>query len=217
MKWSAVVNTTTRSGSRHKVDVATGNLAEVGLGAVFRIEMKAPMDSTSTPDLESRTKTQTYHCHRVSDPTLLLVRLFIMAYPAPSAILRHCCSHAYVFTRGQKRSLSSQCLRITSATQSSRSQRQRRRWQSTDAGASAPENPKIVGIVDQISQLTLLETADLVQSLKVSYRCDALHEESNIALVTAQYPRHLVRSLCLSRSYSSSTRRRRRGSCPCSC
>lgn len=41
-----------------------------------------------------------------------------------------------------------------------------RRWQSTDA-AAAPSNPKIVQIVDQISQLTLLETADLVASLKV--------------------------------------------------
>ncbi|EEA23043.1 54S ribosomal protein L12, mitochondrial [Talaromyces marneffei ATCC 18224] len=40
-----------------------------------------------------------------------------------------------------------------------------RRWQSTDA-AAAPANPKIVQIVDQISQLTLLETADLVASLK---------------------------------------------------
>ncbi|KAG9231752.1 ribosomal protein L7/L12 C-terminal domain-containing protein [Amylocarpus encephaloides] len=37
-----------------------------------------------------------------------------------------------------------------------------RRWASTDAAA----NPKISGIVDQISQLTLLETADLVSSLK---------------------------------------------------
>ncbi|CRG83161.1 54S ribosomal protein L12, mitochondrial [Talaromyces islandicus] len=40
-----------------------------------------------------------------------------------------------------------------------------RRWQSTDA-AAAPTNPKISQIVDQISQLTLLETADLVSSLK---------------------------------------------------
>ncbi|XDG01221.1 hypothetical protein ABKA04_000836 [Annulohypoxylon sp. FPYF3050] len=31
---------------------------------------------------------------------------------------------------------------------------------------AAPTNPKIAGIVDQISQLTLLETADLVSSLK---------------------------------------------------
>ncbi|KAL9614315.1 MAG: hypothetical protein Q9167_001198 [Letrouitia subvulpina] len=36
-----------------------------------------------------------------------------------------------------------------------------RRWKST-----APTNPKVTEIVDQISQLTLLETADLVSSLK---------------------------------------------------
>jgi len=46
------------------------------------------------------------------------------------------------------------------------SQRQKssptRRWASTDATT----NPKVAGIVDQISQLTLLETADLVSSLK---------------------------------------------------
>jgi large subunit ribosomal protein L7/L12 len=34
--------------------------------------------------------------------------------------------------------------------------------------ATSAGNPKIAGIVDQISQLTLLETADLVASLKVS-------------------------------------------------
>ncbi|KAK4106819.1 54S ribosomal protein L12 [Parathielavia hyrcaniae] len=39
-----------------------------------------------------------------------------------------------------------------------------RRYNSTDAAAAA--NPKISAIVDQISQLTLLETADLVASLK---------------------------------------------------
>ncbi|CAG8983420.1 hypothetical protein HYALB_00000588 [Hymenoscyphus albidus] len=37
-----------------------------------------------------------------------------------------------------------------------------RRWATTEAVS----NPKISGIVDQISQLTLLETADLVASLK---------------------------------------------------
>lgn len=42
-------------------------------------------------------------------------------------------------------------------------QRMTRRYNSTEAAA----NPKIVAIVDQISQLTLLETADLVASLKV--------------------------------------------------
>jgi large subunit ribosomal protein L7/L12 len=41
-----------------------------------------------------------------------------------------------------------------------------RRHNSTEA-AAAPENPKISAIVDQISKLTLLETADLVSSLKV--------------------------------------------------
>ncbi|KAJ5745228.1 54S ribosomal protein L12 [Penicillium odoratum] len=40
-----------------------------------------------------------------------------------------------------------------------------RRWESTGA-AAAPVNPKISQIVDQISTLTLLETADLVSSLK---------------------------------------------------
>ncbi|KUI65500.1 54S ribosomal protein L12, mitochondrial [Cytospora mali] len=43
-------------------------------------------------------------------------------------------------------------------------QRITRRYQSTDA--VAPASPKIAAIVDQISQLTLLETADLVSSLK---------------------------------------------------
>ncbi|KAI1811253.1 54S ribosomal protein L12 [Poronia punctata] len=46
-------------------------------------------------------------------------------------------------------------LQNTSSTQ--------RRHNSTEA---TPINPKIAGIVDQISQLTLLETADLVSSLK---------------------------------------------------
>jgi large subunit ribosomal protein L7/L12 len=41
-------------------------------------------------------------------------------------------------------------------------QRIQRRWAS-----DAPANPKIATIVDQISTLTLLETADLVATLKV--------------------------------------------------
>ena len=45
-------------------------------------------------------------------------------------------------------------------------QRLQRRWASSEATA-APTNPKIATIVDQISQLTLLETADLVSTLKV--------------------------------------------------
>ena len=42
-----------------------------------------------------------------------------------------------------------------------------RRWEST-ATAPSSTNPKISTIVEQISQLTLLETADLVSNLKVS-------------------------------------------------
>ncbi|PGH02496.1 ribosomal protein L7/L12 [Helicocarpus griseus UAMH5409] len=63
-------------------------------------------------------------------------------------------------------------LRLSSSTYLSQSKRiapaafGARRWQSTDAPSEAPANPKITQIVDQISQLTLLETADLVSSLK---------------------------------------------------
>ncbi|AEO57559.1 hypothetical protein MYCTH_2126562 [Thermothelomyces thermophilus ATCC 42464] len=48
-------------------------------------------------------------------------------------------------------------------------QRMTRRYNSTEAASSSSSsttNPKISAIVDQISQLTLLETADLVASLK---------------------------------------------------
>jgi large subunit ribosomal protein L7/L12 len=94
-----------------------------------------------------------------------------MASSAPTTALRQCCTRTTkTLTRTQKRSLSSQCLRITSSSQIPRQFTQRRRWQSTDApSAAASLNPKISSIVDQISQLTLLETADLVQSLKVRY------------------------------------------------
>lgn len=40
-----------------------------------------------------------------------------------------------------------------------------RRFNSTD---TASANPKVIEIIDRISQLTLLETADLVSGLKVS-------------------------------------------------
>ncbi|KAH8704185.1 50S ribosomal protein L12 [Talaromyces proteolyticus] len=60
-------------------------------------------------------------------------------------------------------------LRISTPSSTYLSQQQRitpaRRWESTEAAAT-PTNPKITQIVDQISQLTLLETADLVSSLK---------------------------------------------------
>ncbi|KAL2007678.1 hypothetical protein VTN00DRAFT_7660 [Thermoascus crustaceus] len=80
----------------------------------------------------------------------------------PSQAAARCCRHIV--------RPSSSALRVSST--SYLAQRRRtpaRRWQSTEAGAepaAAPTNPKIAQIVDQISQLTLLETADLVASLK---------------------------------------------------
>ncbi|PMD63865.1 ClpS-like protein [Hyaloscypha bicolor E] len=59
---------------------------------------------------------------------------------------------------------SSNSLRISSVAAAVGHRRTTRRWASTETTAAA--NPKISGIVDQISQLTLLETADLVASLK---------------------------------------------------
>ncbi|KAI0480113.1 ribosomal protein L7/L12 C-terminal domain-containing protein [Xylariaceae sp. FL0804] len=63
--------------------------------------------------------------------------------------------------RGSVRASASPCLLQTTTTAAAAP----RRYNSTEA-AAAPANPKIAGIVDQISQLTLLETADLVSSLK---------------------------------------------------
>lgn len=73
------------------------------------------------------------------------------------------------------------CARQLRATASSTSvravsapalqQRIARRHNSTEAAAASP---KISGIVDQISQLTLLETADLVASLKVALSAGGL-------------------------------------------
>ncbi|KAI9166728.1 ribosomal protein L7/L12 [Paramyrothecium foliicola] len=69
------------------------------------------------------------------------------------------CRYAAQRCASQLRSTSSarfsaQMLRVSST----------RRYNSTEA--AAPTNPKIAEIVNQISQLTLLETADLVSSLK---------------------------------------------------
>lgn len=66
------------------------------------------------------------------------------------------------------RSSQAQTLRFAAATAPARRRQQEsRRWQSTEAALPSSTNPKISGIVDQISQLTLLETADLVSTLKV--------------------------------------------------
>ena len=56
-------------------------------------------------------------------------------------------------------------LRVAGGVRSASAAVAQRRWNSD---ATASTNPKIAQIVDQISQLTLLETADLVSSLKVS-------------------------------------------------
>merc|ERR1712098_194150 len=58
---------------------------------------------------------------------------------------------------------SSSSLRLSSAAVAQRRNTPAGRWASTETAAA---NPKISGIVDQISQLTLLETADLFASLK---------------------------------------------------
>lgn len=103
--------------------------------------------------------------------TILYTQLdsLIMSVAPSSAALR-CCRHALKLRSSQA---SSQCTRLASTCTSITPDQHRRRmnaqvpgrrWQSTDAVAVSP---KISGIVDQISQLTLLETADLVQSLKV--------------------------------------------------
>ena len=96
-------------------------------------------------------------------------------------------------------------LRPIPSTVLDRRRRPSRRWQSTEAATS----PKISGIVDQISQLTLLETADLVASLKVRRRARALSSliwqiERRISmstnelplLVPPQHPRPLLISSC---------------------
>lgn len=75
------------------------------------------------------------------------------------------------------RSSQPHALRVPINAAASRRPQESRRWQSTEAAAAA--NPKISGIVDQISQLTLLETADLVSTLKVSV-ADAMQERSSI-------------------------------------
>ena len=92
---------------------------------------------------------------------------FTMSSTVTSATYR--CYH--LAARIQKRSLSSHCLRLSSTSSSDQHRRRNgfkpsRRWQSTNA-ATAATSPKISTIVDQISQLTLLETGDLVASLKV--------------------------------------------------
>lgn len=78
----------------------------------------------------------------------------------PIHTVARCCRHLSGAVRPSS-------LRIATSAYTARSIPSSRRWESTEAAAAALTNTKITQIVDQISQLTLLETADLVSSLKV--------------------------------------------------
>lgn len=96
----------------------------------------------------------------LSSPFLLLhsLPIFLVAMSFPAQTAARCCRQLV---------RPSAALRLSPSTYLSQ-RTLNRRWESTGA-AAAPANPKITQIVDQISQLTLLETADLVATLKV--RC----------------------------------------------
>ncbi|KZF21611.1 ClpS-like protein [Xylona heveae TC161] len=74
------------------------------------------------------------------------------------SLAARCCARAARFSAAPLRPAASTFLVQTQRPAAAR------RWQSTES--AAPVDPKIAGIVDQISQLTLLETADLVSTLK---------------------------------------------------
>ncbi|KAF4444560.1 54S ribosomal L12 mitochondrial [Fusarium acutatum] len=88
-------------------------------------------------------------------------RLFELSNTQPTAITKMAMSCRYAAQSCARHLRSARAARAP--TQLVRVSAASRRWNSTDA---APANPKIEAIVDQISQLTLLETADLVSSLK---------------------------------------------------
>jgi hypothetical protein len=112
---------------------------------VSRLSAPQNLASSSTTTAASVTPSNTAS-HPVS---------IVMSAPASRALRRCVCTA----------NPSASYLRPTAAFAQ---QRIAQRWQSTGA-AAAPTNPKIATIVDQISQLTLLETADLVSTLKVRF------------------------------------------------
>ena len=80
------------------------------------------------------------------------------------------CQHVARSSTSIRPRVSSRCVPLFSSTQANRQRRIVRRWQSTEAATPTDStNPKIVSLVDEISKLTLLETADLVTSLKVYF------------------------------------------------
>jgi hypothetical protein len=110
------------------------------------------LDSNSTPHREANSHRPTPE----QADTFPFPQLSISSSPAMSLSCRYaaqCCA----------RQLRAAPIRASSSLL--QQQRMTRRYNSTDAAAAV--NPKISAIVDQISQLTLLETADLVASLKV--------------------------------------------------
>lgn len=79
-----------------------------------------------------------------------------------NSIIAHTATMAAPASRALRRCIcTARPITLARPTMGAAQQRIQRRWASGDA------NPKIATIVDQISQLTLLETADLVSTLKV--------------------------------------------------
>lgn len=113
---------------------------------------------------------QEYRCCRDSRPFIVAVPHPPFAFPVTTVNSPFNMSLTSQAAARCCRQLVRPSLRISSTTYLSQ-RTPSRRWNSTDAQAAAPANPKITQIVDQISQLTLLETADLVASLKVGFLC----------------------------------------------
>lgn len=136
------------------------------------------------------------------------LRVHTRSSPTKSRLLNIYCLHIMSLTctntaRCCARLVLRNSLRPISLAPSTTSQRQRRRPTQRWASTESATNPKITGIVDQISQLTLLETADLVSSLKVCYahsqhsvrKCQHLAYQELITedyttTVTTQHPRY---------------------------
>lgn len=114
---------------------------------------KAEPTTNSTPPAHLPRPERRFNCAPAKNPSIT---------NAPAMALS--CRYAAQSCARQLRSSSS--LRASTTLFQTRTPATARRHNSTEA--AAPTNPKIAAIVDQISTLTLLETADLVSSLKVS-------------------------------------------------
>lgn len=114
---------------------------------------KAEPTTNSTPPAHLPRPERRFNCAPAKNPSI--TNALVMALS---------CRYAAQSCARQLRSSSS--LRASTTLFQTRTPATARRHNSTEA--AAPTNPKIAAIVDQISTLTLLETADLVSSLKVS-------------------------------------------------